>query len=313
MSPNLTHPSLPLLDRQAVQQHFSRAAVGYDAASVLQREVAKRLLERLDYITISPTNILDLGCATGADLNALSERYSKSFVLGADANIDMLQAGRAARKNLRWLLPFLRAPKSAALCADAQALPLASGSMGLVWSNLMLHWLADPLAAFAEMHRVLEVGGLLMFCTLGPDTLKELRASFQDGHAHTQRFVDMHDYGDMLLECGFSDPVMDVDTLTMTYANFDDLALDLRRNGATCALQTRRRGLMGRATWQSAREHYERFRIENRLPASFELVFGHAWKNAPKNTIDNAKHASGEAGLAAHQSVIHFDPKARMR
>jgi hypothetical protein len=109
---------------------------------------------------------------------------------------------------------------------------------------LTTRWLA-----FREAHRLLDVGGLLMFSTFGPDTLKELRASFNDGHVHTQRFTDMHDYGDMLLECGFSDPVMDAELLTMTYASFDQLLIDLRQSGSTCAMQARSHGLTGRAAW----------------------------------------------------------------
>ena len=150
----------------------------------------------------------------------------------------------------------------------------------------MLHWLADPRTALREMHRVLAVDGLLMFSTFGPDTLKELRYSFSDRHPHTLRFIDMHDYGDMLLECGFENPVMDVETITMTYDRLDDLFLELRRNGAACAMQDRQRGLMGLHAWQQARDAYAAQRLEGRFPASFEVVYGHAWKALPKRTAE---------------------------
>jgi malonyl-CoA O-methyltransferase len=172
------------------------------------------------------------------------------------------------------------------LNADVCALPLADASLDLVWSNLMLHWLDDPLPAFHEMHRVLEVDGLLMFSTFGPDTLKELRNSFGDGYVHTQRFGDMHDFGDMLIECGFADPVMDMEVLTMTYASLDDLFRDLRQSGAACAMQARRHGLMGRAAWQEMRKAYEQLARDGRLPATFEVIYGHAWKTQPKKTQD---------------------------
>ena len=129
-----------------------------------------------------------------------------------------------------------------------------------------------------------------MFSTFGPDTLKELRASFSDGYAHTQRFADMHDYGDMLLECGYSDPVMDVEALTMTYASLDDLFRDLRQSGAACAMQARRRGLMGRSAWNAVRTGYERHRSEGRLPATFEVVYGHAWKAQAKKPRDGSQY-----------------------
>ena len=128
-------------------------------------------------------------------------------------------------------------------------MPLKSQSTAIVWSNLLLHWLDDPLPALAEAHRVLEVGGLLMFSTLGPDSLKELRSAFSDGYAHTQRFIDMHDLGDMLVGCGFADPVMDMEVLTLTYDGFDEMLGELRAAGSGCAMKARRHGLTGRQAW----------------------------------------------------------------
>lgn len=290
----------PFVDTRQVRRNFARAAAGYDASAVLQREVASRMLERLDYVKIEPERVLDVGCGTGGSLVALTERYRKAHVLGADASAAMLLAGRGQRSRLRWLLPFVRGNTASLLAADVQALPLKNAALGLIWSNLMLHWLEDPLPAFREMHRALDVGGLLMFSTFGPDTLKELRSCFTDGYEHTHRFIDMHDYGDMLVECGFADPVMDVEMLTMTYPGVDELFSDLRRNGASCAMQTRRSGLMGRQAWQAARAAYERLLKDGRLPATFEVVYGHAWKAQPSKTADG-------------RAIVRFDPKQRLR
>ena len=290
----------PFVDARRVRRNFSRAAAGYDAVAVLQREVASRMLERLDYVRIEPARVLDLGCGTGANLTALSERYPKAQVLGADLSEAMLRVGMGQRSRLRWLLPFLCGRKAALVGADAQSLPFSTSSLGLIWSNLMLHWLDDPLPVFREMHRTLAVGGLLMFATFGPDTLKELRASFLDGYAHTQRFIDMHDYGDMLLECGFSDPVMDAERLTMTYSSLDDLFRDLRQSGAGCAMHASRHGLMGRSAWFEARAYYEKLIRDGRLPATFEVVYGHAWKAQPKKAADGS-------------AIVRFDPKQRLR
>lgn len=288
------------VDSSQVRRNFSRAAAGYDEVAVLQREVAGRMLERLDYVKIAPQRVLDLGCGTGASLTALNERYPGAQMLGADVSEAMLNVGRQQRSRLRWLLPFTRGSKAALLVADAQALPFKSNTLGLLWSNLVLHWLNDPLLALHEMRRTLEVGGLLMFSTFGPDTLKELRASFSDGQVHTQRFIDMHDYGDMLLACGFSDPVMDAEVLTLTYSSLDDLFRDLRQSGAICAMHDRRRGLMGRSAWQTARAEYEKRSRDGCLPATFEVVYGHAWKEQARKTADGS-------------TIVRFDPKQRLR
>jgi malonyl-CoA O-methyltransferase len=133
---------------------------------------------------------------------------------------------------------------------------------------------------------VLEIGGLLMFSTLGPDTLRELRSAFADGYAHTQRFADMHDLGDMLVGCGFADPVMDMEVVTLTYDDFDAMLAELRAAGSACAMKARRHGLTGRQAWSAARTAYESMRRDGRLPATFEIIYGHAWKAAPKQTPD---------------------------
>jgi len=292
--------TVPSIDARQVRRNFARAAASYDGVAVLQREVGSRMLERLDYVKIAPQRVLDLGCGTGASLGALSERYAKALVVGVDASAAMLAVARQERSRLRYLLPFLRGKKSSLLAADALALPVKSGVFGMAWSNLMLHWIADPLPVFREIQRTLEVGGLFMFSTFGPDTLKELRASFSDGYAHCQRFTDMHDYGDMLLECGFADPVMDAEVLTMTYPSVDGLLSDLRRSGSGCAMHDRRRALMGRSVWLAARAEYGKQMKDGRLPATFEVVYGHAWKVQPKKTAEGS-------------AIVRFDPKQRLR
>ena len=286
------------VEQRQIRRNFARAATTYDEVAVLQREVGSRMLERLDYVRIEPQRVLDLGCGTGASLTALQERYPRASLIGVDLSEPMLRAAQAKSSRLRWLLPFLRGNRPL-LAADAACLPLAPQSVGLLWSNLMLHWLDDPLPVFREAHRLLEVEGLLMFSTFGPDTLKELRASFSDGYLHTQRFTDMHDYGDMLVACGFADPVMDAEVLTMTYASFDDLLRDLRQSGGACAMRARRHGLMGRSAWAAARAAYERLARAGRLPATVEVVYGHAWKAQPKKTADG-------------RAIVRFDrPRTR--
>ncbi|WP_018607830.1 methyltransferase domain-containing protein [Uliginosibacterium gangwonense] len=283
------------LDPTLLRRRFAASARHAQEADFLAREVASRMVERLDYIRIEPRRILDLGCGHGADLPLLAQRYPQAERIGLDFALPLLNLAREERSFFQRLLGKARSP--ALLCADAAALPLARASVQLVWSNLLLNWLSDPLPAFRECHRVLEVGGLLMFATLGPDTLKELRTALP---AHVgervHRFIDMHDLGDALVQAGFSDPVMDMQTLTLTYDDLDSLLRDLRHAGANNAATTRPRGLSGKQGWLNARKQLDTLRQEGRMPATVELVFGHAWKAAPKQAEDG-------------RAVIQFQPR----
>lgn len=273
------------VDRRQVARRFSRVAQDYGNGDFLAREVDQRMLERLDYVKLAPQRILDLGCSRGRSFDQLSQRYPEAQMIGLDLSLPMLQAGQVPRPAWqRWLGLGKSVP--ARVVADALNLPLQSRSTAIIWSNLLLHWLDDPLPALAEAHRVLEVGGLLMFSTLGPDTLKELRAVFADGYAHTQRFTDMHDLGDMLIECGFSDPVMDMEVITLTYDDLDALFGDLRAAGSSCAMKARRHGLTGRGRLAAVREGYEALRRDGKLPATFEIIYGHAWKPEARQIAD---------------------------
>ena len=177
-------------------------------------------------------------------------------------------------------------------------LPLPGVAFDLVWSNLALQWTNDLPRAFAEMRRVMKVGGLFTFTTFGPDTLKEIRAAFAraDGHTHTNRFTDMHDLGDMLVAAGFADPVMDMEQLTLTYADAGALMRELKQIGATNATRGRPHGLMGRGRWQRALGALEATRREGRIPATYEVVYGHAWKGEPRRTAEG------------HPIMKHFRP-----
>lgn len=164
------------------------------------------------------------------------------------------------------------------LCADAQALPLADASVDLVHSSLCLQWCDDPGLALAEFARVLRPGGVLLFATFGPDTLKELRAAFAavDGAPHVSRFVDMHDIGDGLLATGFRDPVLERDDFTLTYADARTLMRELHAIGAGNADAKRARALTGKAHFARVVAAYETFRIDGVLPATYEVVYAQA-------------------------------------
>ena len=291
----------PALDRAAIRRGHARFAARYDAAAVLQREIARRMAERLQYVKLAPARVLDLGCGTGTDFAPLAQRYPDAQMIGCDLAPAMLQRVGERVPWMRRVLPVLRRRAPQLVCADAEHLPLRAGSVGLVWSNQMLHWLDDPLPTLREAQRVLEVGGLFMFSSLGPDTLMELRRAFAavDTEAHVHGFIDMHDVGDMLMASGFAEPVMDMEMITLTYDDLSALTRDLRHSGAANAAAGRRRGLTGHGVWQGVRAGYEALRRDGRLPATFEVVYGHAWKAQPKKTADG-------------RAIVHFDLPRRV-
>jgi malonyl-CoA O-methyltransferase len=226
----MTEPAFPPpdprdVDPRAVKRAFGRAARTYDAAAVLQREVAARMLSRLEVVKVVPQWILDAGCGTGEGSVELAARYPDARVVGFDVAYPMAQAARARVRGGRSLYRRLLAPLAGSgdlgprfVCADLASLPFAGVTFDLAWSNLALQWVNDLPRAFAEMRRCLKVGALLTFTTFGPDTLKELRAAFAraDAHTHVSRFIDMHDIGDMLVNAGFADPVMDIEHVTLS-------------------------------------------------------------------------------------------------
>ena len=275
------------VDKRMVRRSFEQAAATYDAAAVLQNEVCRRMLARLDFIKLEPATILDAGSGTGNAVAGLLARYSRARVIALDLALAMARRARARRPWWRGLFERGGA-RLAAVCGDIDQLPLASACAGMVWSNLAIQWSNEPQRAFAEMHRVLAPGGLLLFSSFGPDTLKELRAAFQsvDRHTHVHRFTDMHDVGDMLVACGFADPVMDMEVVTLTYADVRELMRDLKAIGAHNVTRGRPSALAGKSLLAKVARNYEPARREGRLPATFEVIYGHAWKPQPRITAD---------------------------
>jgi malonyl-CoA O-methyltransferase len=272
------------LEKRLVRLAFERAADTYDAAAVLQREIGSRMLSRLDYVRQQPATILDAGCGTGVATADLQKRYPQAFMCALDLAVAM--ARRARDRGSLWRRLAGRGTR--ALCADIESLPLRANSVDLLWSNLALQWVNEPPRAFGEFRRVLAPGGLLMFTTFGPDTLKELRASYPDTdrHTHVNRFIDLHDLGDMLVHAGFADPVMDMEYLTLTYSDVRSLMRDLKAIGAHNVTAGRPRGMSARATLAAVERNYERWRQDGRLPATFEVIYGHAWVPQPRATPD---------------------------
>lgn len=258
------------LDKRRAAAAFSRAARTYERHAALQSAVGARLLERLDLVRIAPARVLDAGAGTGTFARALERRYRNAAVLALDIAPGMLAE---ARRRRRWR------SRCGFVCGDVEQLPLAAASFGLAFSNLVLQWCAELDTALAELRRVLSPGGLLMFSTLGPDTLRELRAAWRavDAATHVHAFIDMHDVGDALIRAGFSGPVLDVEHFTLTYTDVRGLIDDLRALGAANAAAGRPRALTGKGAWRRFVEAYEAYRRDGRLPATYEVIYGHAW------------------------------------
>lgn len=282
-------------DKSAARRAFERAAAGYDAAALLHREVGNRLLEHLDPIRIDPARLLDLGCGTGAFFEALGKRFPRAELIGVDIARAMLLQARA---RMPWWRRALGSRSPRLVCADAERLPLAAGATDFIFSNLALQW-CRPEPFFAEASRALSTGGLFLFSSFGPDTLKELRAAFAafDAAPHVHNFIDMHDLGDALAQAGFADPVMEMEVVTLEYSTVETLARDLKAVGGRNAHPLRARGLSGRNAWKRMAERYEAQRRDNILPATYEVIYGHAWRLAPKRAADG-------------RQVIDFHPRA---
>jgi malonyl-CoA O-methyltransferase len=282
LTPTIVDPPRIAARIDTVRRQFDRRAARFARHDFIVREVGRRLIERLQVIRLDARRIVDVGCGAGGARDALLERYPQARWLGVDISPAML-AGAASTSPLARLLPW-RAARAQLARAEAAALPLADGSVDLVFSNLMLHWHPRPHAVFPEWLRVLRVDGLLLFSCFGPDTLKELRSAYAAAGiaARSVPFVDMHDFGDMMIAAGFATPVMDAETIRLTYASPQALLREVAALGGN-PCDDRAAGLVAgsraRALVSALRATSD---AEGRIALSFEVAYGHAWKPQPR-------------------------------
>ena len=276
------------LDTRHIVNAFGRAAGSYAKHAALQRDVEDVLLERLEYVRVAPSRVLDVGSGPGRGTSALRKRFSSAQVIALDIAMPMLSQIRPG-----WLRPVMR------VSADARELPFADASIDVLYSSLCLQWIEDLPALFNEFRRVLRPGAYVAFSTFGPDSLYELRAAWSaaDDTPHVNGFLDIARVGDALVAAGFRDPVLDVEHFTLAYDDAFGLMRDLKGIGATNANVRRTRGLTGKARLQRMVAAYEQFRTDGKLPATYEIIFAHAW--AP----DASQPRRGEAGEIASFSV----------
>ncbi len=251
-----------------VQRRLDCAADSFDEADFVHGVTRDGLLARLRPMTADAAIVVDLGAGTGSAIPLLRKRFRRARVIAIDGSARMLQVARRKRRLLS---------KQREVQADARALPLADGSVDVIFSNLMLPWLDQPETVFPEVARVLRTDGLFAFSTLGPDSLQEIRQAWQavGGGTHVKQFPDMHDIGDALLQAGLRDPVLDVDRLSVTYSSGEALFRDLTAVGARNSLRERQPGLMGRKRLQRFVDTL--FAAGTGCSLTLELVYGHCW------------------------------------
>lgn len=272
------------IDKRLLRRAFASVASRYDEAAVLQREVGARLVERLEYIHFQPEQILEVGSGTGYCTQLLHRKFPAARIHSLDIAEPMLCHARSKQGIWHRLKR-----RNQYIVADAEALPLQDACMDMIFSNLTLQWVNNLEQTLREFARVLRPGGMLLFSTFGPDTLHELHQAWHevDEYSHVNRFVDLHDIGDAMLRVRLAEPVMDAEHFTLTYPDVFGLMRDLKAIGAHNVTSARARGLMGKGRLHKLVHAYEQFRRDGVLPATYEVVYGHAW-----GTPGKAQHAT---------------------
>lgn len=264
--------------------HLVRALTRHQtqAAPFLSQQAAQRLHSRLDLIKLSPDRILNLGCGWNEDSALLATRFPRSDLISLDLSATLMPPATPASFWSRWRSTPLRK----AVLAQCPALPFKANTFTLIWANLLLPWI-DPMTLFSTAERLLSPGGVLLFSSMGPDNLRELRqalAHLPQGDQRLMAFPDMHDLGDGLVHARLAEPIMEREDLCVHYPDITLLLQDLRSMGP--APHPRPAGLIGRQAWRRMTRHYENQRLTQGLPATLEIILGQAWKPFPRLSAD---------------------------
>lgn len=264
--------------RKEISKVFNQHAEEYELTAKVQQEIGQRLLERLQYLNMSPKRILDLGCGPGFFSRELARRYPKAQIVGLDlAEVMLMQAQKKQGFWRKWSL----------VAADMQQMPFITGSFDLVFSNQVIHWGEDLTQIFRELNRIMNTNACLMFSTLGPDTFKELKKAWINVHhfAHVNEFPDMHDVGDSLMSEHFLQPVMDMELLEVHYKTLPELLKSLKAQGVKNINSARNKGLTGKHSWNEFNQNYACMQTDQgKYPLTYEVVYGHAWKGEQRKT-----------------------------
>ncbi len=277
-------PSLCATDARRLDPIAVRAALRRLARAPqspwLHGEVARRMAEKLQLILRRPERVLDWWSFLGAGAGLLEQAYPQARRVQVEPDAAWAARSRAQAQR-PWWSALRRSGGAVSVIVDSDEIEPGAG---LIWANMMLHAVVDPIPLFERWHQLLQVDGFVMFSCLGPGTLRELRALYQrmGWPAPTPGFIDMHDLGDMLVRAGFADPVMDQETLTLSWDNPRAMLAELRSLGGNTA-PDRGAGLRT-PRWRALLELElgSLAAADGTLGLSFEVAYGHAFKAAPR-------------------------------
>tara|TARA_B100001029_G_scaffold122950_1_gene102293 strand:+ start:727 stop:1557 length:831 start_codon:yes stop_codon:yes gene_type:complete len=264
--------------RKKIARSFDSKSKFYDNYSIVQKEIARRMIGRLSLTKINPLNILDLGSGTGYLASLIAEKYPSASVTCLDISEKMILECKKKNNNFKLVI------------SDIEKLPFNYSSFDLVVSSFTLHWCEEIDKIFFDIFKILKDNGLFMFTTVGPSTLKELQEAYAnvDDNQHINSFTDLHLYGDSLLNNKFQDPVMDMEEVVVEYRTFHDVLDSLRKTGANT--------LIGTSKPYTKKSDYIRLlnsypiNKKNKLyPVTYEMIYGFSWKNHNQKESNNTK------------------------
>ena len=261
--------------KKRIQQAFNTKASSYDEYSVAQREVGRRMIERLGLLKFKPLNILDLGSGTGYLAELLLSKFPTSNITCLDLAENMLLECREKNPNLNLII------------SDIENIPFRPASFDLIISSFTLHWCEEIEKIFHDAQKSLKDDGIFMFTTVGPNTLRELQEAYTyiDVEQHVNSFTDMHMYGDSLLKCGFDDPVMDVEEIIVEYSSFKGVLNSLKKTGANTVIG-QEPSYISKKSYMELSNAYPKNNDNGKFPVTYEMIYGMSWKRIKKN-IDN--------------------------
>lgn len=263
--------------KKRIRKAFNTKASSYDDYSIVQKEVGRRMIERLELLKLEPLNILDLGSGTGYLAGLLQKKFQSSNVTCLDLAENMLLECKKKNPNLNLVI------------SDIERMPFKSASFDLIISSFTLHWCEEIEKIFFDIRKLLKNNGVFMFTTVGPNTLSELSDAYKyiDIEQHVNSFTDMHLYGDSLLKCGFEDPVMDSEEIVIEYENFTEVLNSLKKTGANTVIGQKPSYLTKKA-YRDLSDMYPKNNDNERYPVTYEMIYGMSW-NRMKTDIDSSQ------------------------